>query len=224
MKKRVMTIVLMLAVLLSAAGCKKKEETEKSGKKTKKTTETSETETDTEPEPSTSETSEPTEPSVSETQDPNGFRFTEENYPIIDGSTSTKPMATAITSIMLGIPRGEADGRMEFHKTTQSFSYLMDGSADMLICAQPADSVFEMMDEANFEYEMEAFAAEALVFAPSHRAPSESPEGLSRTKLLGSSQYSVGVGPGNMYKGPGNMYKLSKGLYEANHCPSASHA
>ena len=59
---------------------------------------------------------------------------------------------------------------------------------------------------------------------PSHRAPSESPEGLSRTRLLGFNQYSVGVGPGNMYKGPGNMYKLSKGLYEANHCPSASHA
>ena len=53
--------------------------------------------------------------------------------------------------------------------------------------------------------------------SPSYSAPSESPEGLSKTRFLGPNQNSVGVGPGN-------MYKLSKGLYGANHCPSASHA
>ena len=94
----------------------------------------------------------------------NTFEFTEENFPTIDGSTSTKPMATAIKSLLLGIDRDAADTSMEFHKTSKSFEYLVNGEADMLIVAQPSDEVFTMMDDSNFEYEMEPFALEALVF------------------------------------------------------------
>ena len=102
------------------------------------------------------------------------FEFTKDNYPTLDGSTSTKPMATAITSVLLGIPREEADQMLTFHKTTESFRYLMRDEAKLLICAQPADSVIEMMKEENFEYDMEAFASEALVFVVNASNPIES--------------------------------------------------
>ena len=152
------------ALSFFATGCKKKT--------------SDDTSTDTESSQTTSETQKPTdtEPSATPTPTPapTGFQFTKDNYPVIDGSTSTKPMATSITSVMLGIPRSDADDMLTFHKTTQSFRYLMDGEADMLICAQPADSVIETMKEEKFEYEMEPFSAEALVFVVNVNNPVES--------------------------------------------------
>ena len=157
-------IAVSTAVSFFATGCKKKT--------------SDDTSTDTESSQTTSETQKPTdtEPSATPTPTPapTGFQFTKDNYPVIDGSTSTKPMATSITSVMLGIPRSDADDMLTFHKTTQSFRYLMDGEADMLICAQPADSVIETMKEENFEYEMEPFSAEALVFVVNVNNPVES--------------------------------------------------
>ena len=169
MKKRIISVILMMAMILSV-GCKKKAKTESSESSestTESTTErmTEKTESETDPE---------TTPSTTEKPDPDSFSFTKDNYPVIDGSTSTKPMATAITSVLLGIPREEADSMLEFHKTTRSFSYLMDREAKLLICAEPAQSVFDEMKERKFEYEMEAFSAEALVFVVNASNPVES--------------------------------------------------
>ncbi|MBR5040589.1 MAG: substrate-binding domain-containing protein [Clostridiales bacterium] len=159
------TIAASIALTCFLAGCKKSDSSKDTTKKTGKTTSVSETE-----EPTDTEPSETPDTSI----DLSEFQFTEDNYPVIDGSTSTKPMATAITSIMLGIPRSEADDMLEFHKTSQSFSFLMEGEADLLICAEPAASVFETLEENNFEYEMEAFSAEALVFVVNVNNPVES--------------------------------------------------
>ena len=169
MKKRIISVVLMMAMILSV-GCKKKAKTESSESSestTESTTEsmTEKTESETEPE---------TTPSTTGNPEPDSFSFTKDNYPVIDGSTSTKPMATAITSVLLGMPRAEADKMLEFHKTSRSFTYLMDGEASILICAEPAQSVFDEMKERNFEYEMEAFSAEALVFVVNVNNPVES--------------------------------------------------
>ncbi|MBQ6271406.1 MAG: substrate-binding domain-containing protein [Clostridiales bacterium] len=165
MKKCVVSILLSLSMILSVTGCHKKDNEESSTESTSEKTETTET--------SVSETTETSETSATDPE-PEEFHFTKDNYPVIDGSTSTKPMATAITSIMLGIPRSEADDMLEFHKTSQSFSFLMEGEADLLICAEPAASVFETLEENNFEYEMEAFSAEALVFVVNVSNPVES--------------------------------------------------
>ncbi|MBR5057406.1 MAG: hypothetical protein IKX04_02460, partial [Clostridiales bacterium] len=98
-------IAVSTAVSFFATGCKKKS--------------TDETSTDTESSRTTSETEKPTDTEPSETPAttpaPTGFQFTKDNYPVIDGSTSTKPMATSITSVMLGIPRSEAHEMLDFH-------------------------------------------------------------------------------------------------------------
>ncbi|MBO4689207.1 MAG: substrate-binding domain-containing protein [Clostridiales bacterium] len=165
-------VLLFSCVSTAVTGCRKSE-SEESTKKTKKTKATEETSDDTEPTDTEPTDTEPTDTSDPGTP-PGEFEFTSYNFPVIDGSTSTKPMATAMTSIMLGMSRKEAGDMLEFHKTTMSFTFLIEGTADILICAQPADSVFEMMDEENFEYEMEPFAAEALVFVVNSSNPIES--------------------------------------------------
>ncbi|MCR4927708.1 MAG: substrate-binding domain-containing protein [Lachnospiraceae bacterium] len=100
--------------------------------------------------------------------------FDQSTFPVIDGSTSTKPMAVAVRSLLLGEGRDKADNEMEFHKTSLSFEYLINEDADLLIVAQPSDEVFDMMKEVDFEYEMEAFALEGLVFVCNKNNPVDS--------------------------------------------------
>ena len=187
MKSKIISLILAGSMILSLGACAKKDTMDGSSESTvatettakKETTSKKETTETPDPIPETSPT--PAVPSVSE-QDPTEapssvpteYTFTKINYPVIDGSTSTKPMAAALTSIMLGIPRSEADEMLEFHKTSSSFSYLVEGHADLLICAEPADSVFDMMKENHFDYEMEPFAAEALVFVVNASNPVDS--------------------------------------------------
>ena len=114
---------------------------------------------------------------TSATSDPGSsgtFFFTMDNYPRLDGSTSTKPLATAITAALLGIDTYDANNMLQFHKTSESFRYLMRGEADLLIVAEPAESVLEELANANFEYEMEPFASEALVFVVNVNNPVDS--------------------------------------------------
>ncbi len=187
MKSKIISLILAGSMILSLGACAKKDPVDGSSESTvatettakKETTSKKEATEKADPIPETSPT--PTVPSVSEmepteapTYGPQEYSFTKINYPVIDGSTSTKPMAAALTSIMLGIPRSEADEMLKFHKTSSSFSYLVEGHADLLICAEPADSVFDMMKENHFDYEMEPFAAESLVFVVNASNPVDS--------------------------------------------------
>ncbi len=123
--------------------------------------------------PTTSATS-ATESATSSETEIATFEFTKENYPTIDGSTANKPMAVAVTSVLLGISREEADSMLAFHKTDFAFDYLMNGEADILIVAEPADFVINNMTAHHFEYEMEPFANEGLVFVVNVNNPVES--------------------------------------------------
>ncbi|MBR5937955.1 MAG: substrate-binding domain-containing protein [Clostridiales bacterium] len=181
MKSKIISLMLAGSMLLSLGACAKKDPTDGSSDTSVTTETTAKKETTETMEPSLETTPTPTVPSETETEPteaptygPQEYSFTKINYPVIDGSTSTKPMAAALTSIMLGIPRSETDEMLKFHKTSSSFSYLVEGTADLLICAEPADSVFDMMKENHFDYEMEPFAAEALVFVVNASNPVDS--------------------------------------------------
>jgi phosphate transport system substrate-binding protein len=92
------------------------------------------------------------------------FTFTRDNFPRMDGSTSTIPLGQAVASVLLGEPRDKVADLAVFNKTTQSFRKLMNGESDVLIVAEPNAGVFEEMKQANFEYEMTPIATDALVF------------------------------------------------------------
>lgn len=92
------------------------------------------------------------------------FRFTRENFPILDGSTSLVPLGQGIASVLLGESREEVSDLISFNRTTQSFRNLRDGQCDIVIAAEPKAEVFEEMASAAFPYLMETIAKEALVF------------------------------------------------------------
>ena len=92
------------------------------------------------------------------------FDFTKENFPRLDGSTSTVPLGKTLTSALLGISEKEAEDFCVFNRTTQSFRNLLAGEADMLIVGEPNAKVFQEMADAGFKYRIEDFATDALIF------------------------------------------------------------
>jgi len=92
------------------------------------------------------------------------FIFTRENFPRMDGSTSTAPLAEAVATVLLQEPREAVTELVDFSRTTQSFRNLADGLCDILIVSEPAPEVFTELDSMGFEIELAPVALDALVF------------------------------------------------------------
>ena len=114
----------------------------------------------------------PTEAPVEETQPP--FAFTAENFPRMDGSTATKPMAEAVYAELLGVSREEAAETIHFSKTTQSYYNLIDGRADILIVYEGNEAVEDYRERMGFSWEKTAFANDAFVFLVNEENPVDS--------------------------------------------------
>ena len=117
-------------------------------------------------------------PSATHTLAPEGtgqpFVFTRENFPRLNGSTSAVPLAQAVASVLLGESRDEVAGLASFSRTTASYRALMAGEADLLLAAEPAQSIWDEKEEAGFEWVMEPFATDALVFVVNEDNPVDS--------------------------------------------------
>ena len=92
------------------------------------------------------------------------YTFTRDNFPRLNGSTSTVPLAQAICSVLLNESREDVSDLTQFSKTTESYRQLMYGNSDLLIAAEPAEKVVQEMEEEGFAWQMEPFAIEGLVF------------------------------------------------------------
>ena len=105
------------------------------------------------------------EPAASPTPDSGNFiTFSRENFPRLDGSTATAPLAQAVAAVLLGESEEAVADLIDFSRTTQSYRELMAGNADLLIAAEPNAAVFDEMEAAGFKIEMEPVAMDALVF------------------------------------------------------------
>ncbi len=105
------------------------------------------------------------------TTEPALFTFTRENFPRMDGSTSLVPLGEAIASVLLGEPRDAVSDLIAFNRTTQSYRNLMWGDCDILIAAEPSESVVQEMKEQGFQYEMTPIATDALIFVVNANNP-----------------------------------------------------
>ena len=92
------------------------------------------------------------------------FVFTRENFPRLDGSTSTVPLGQAIASVLLGESREEVSDLIQFSRTTESYQNLLWDNADVVIAAEPAEIVWEEKEALGFNWEMAPFAVDGLVF------------------------------------------------------------
>jgi len=92
------------------------------------------------------------------------FTFTRENFPRMDGSTSTAPLAQAAATVLLGEPREAVTDLVDFSRTTQSFRNLANGLCDILIVSEPAPEVLGELRAMDFDIEIAPVALDALVF------------------------------------------------------------
>ena len=83
-------------------------------------------------------------------------------------------VALAVAAVLLGESREEAADLVEFSKTTQSYRNLMWGGADLLLAAEPAESIWTEKEENGFEWVMEPFAIDGLVFVVNADNPVDS--------------------------------------------------
>jgi len=102
------------------------------------------------------------------------FVFTRSNFPRMDGSTSTAPLAEAAACVLLGEPREAVAELVLFNRTTQSFRNLAAGLCDILIVSEPAPEVFEELKALRFELDMAPISLDALVFVVNSGNPVDS--------------------------------------------------
>ena len=102
------------------------------------------------------------------------FVFTRENFPRMDGSTSTVPLAQAAACVLLGEPREDVAELAQFNRTTQSYRNLAAGLCDILIVNEPSPEVLAEMKEQGFEFEIKPIATDALVFVVNATNPVDS--------------------------------------------------
>lgn len=101
-------------------------------------------------------------------EDAASIGVTAENYPRIDGSTSTLPLVQRIYKRMFLPSVNKGDGWPELpqkaSKTMRSYELLIAGDVDLILVPDPSKEVEEMADSAGTELEYIPIGAEALVF------------------------------------------------------------
>ena len=101
------------------------------------------------------------------------FVFTWSNFPRRDGSTSTAPLARALCSVLLGQTTESVSPLVNFSRTTQSYRNLMEGTADLVLAAEPAPEVRQALEEGE-QWLITPFATDALVFVVNKDNPVDS--------------------------------------------------
>ena len=101
-------------------------------------------------------------------------RFSLEEYPHVDGSTSMLPLSRALMMASTGVSAQEAELRISHSKTTLSFYALVSGEADLLLVARPAQEAFDYAEDMGVELEMRPIGVDALVFLTSDKNPVDS--------------------------------------------------
>ena len=125
------------------------------------------------PEPTAEPTPEPTaEPTPEPAEEP--FRFTRENFPRLNGSTSTVPLAEAVCSTLLGESREAVSDLVQFSKTTQAYYALLNKRADLLIIGEANADVLAEKEKQGFEWLKTPFATDAFVFVVNEKNPVDS--------------------------------------------------
>jgi len=89
--------------------------------------------------------------------------ITHQNYPKIDGSTSTLEIVRAINRAMYKSVNNENFPEAA-SKTVPSYKLLINGEVDMIIVPYASSDVLALAEEAGVEIEFYPIAAEALVF------------------------------------------------------------
>lgn len=88
--------------------------------------------------------------------------FSQENYPRIDGSTATLPLAEAFKSAFTGIDINDVE--IEHSKTHNAYINLINGNTDLIIVTYPSEDEKKLAENKGVELEIVPIVKEAFVF------------------------------------------------------------
>ena len=100
------------------------------------------------------------------TNEADAIGITAENYPRIDGATSTLPLVQNIYMSMF-LPNDEREWTklpQQASKTMQAYEMLIAGDVDLILVPDPSQDIEDKVKEAGIELEYIPIGAEALVF------------------------------------------------------------
>ncbi|NCB51141.1 MAG: hypothetical protein EOM54_04565 [Clostridia bacterium] len=100
------------------------------------------------------------------------FVFTEETFPVIEGSAALEPLAEAIASVMLGQSRESASEFLDMGNTVQSYTDLMSGDCGLVLAPEVKAALSGRQPDSVCEFA--AIAQDALVFYVSNTNPVDS--------------------------------------------------
>lgn len=140
-------------------------------------------------EPSQSTTGQPALSAVSSAPanlpDPGGWAaslsLSEENYPKVDGSTATIPLAVYVRSKITGETLEESTGNTVFSTTGPSYIALAEGRADLLVVYEAPEEVKAELKRKGAGFLMEPIGLDALVFLTNEANPAE---GLTEEQII----------------------------------------
>ena len=115
---------------------------------------------------STTEFKEPTDDNINAnlmTATAEEYGITNENYPNIDGSTSTLDLSRQINMTMYK-SQGNANYPSEASKTVPSYKRLINGEVDLILVPYASQDVLNLAKESGVELEFIPVVAEALIF------------------------------------------------------------
>ena len=181
--QRIYAVTLIILMLLLASCGKEEVVTSLSSAEESSTEKVTEVQTTAQTEPAEStkenvtekasetEMSSETEPS-SET-DPaidTDYNFTVDDYPVVDGSTATKPLAKAFYEAFTGIQIEDVD----HSKTHQAYLKLINKEADLILVVDPSEDDLKAAEEAGVELQYDTVVNEAFVFFVNTQNPVQS--------------------------------------------------
>lgn len=192
--KRLISLMLALALALSLISCAKKTEDgdkadppNTSGEQAPGDTGNSDKDTSARPADDDKDTSADPADSDDDSGGPDGGgepaipdapitapHFARDQFPRLDGSTATAPLAIAMAALMLGESEEDVTPLISFSRTTNSYYNLLCGSADLLIAGEGSEEVYAERERRGFEWEQTPFAIDAFVFVVNENNPVDS--------------------------------------------------
>ena len=97
--------------------------------------------------------------------------FTNTNYPKIDGSTATLPLAEAFKADFTGTNINEVE--IEHTKTHNAYVNLINGNADLILVTYPSEDEKQLAEQQGVELEIVPIVKEAFVFFVNKNNPVE---------------------------------------------------
>jgi phosphate transport system substrate-binding protein len=106
--------------------------------------------------------------------DVSGLSISENEFPRLDGSTSTIPLGEAIAAIMTGKDRAACKQYAKFTGTNEAYINLVNGDTDILVVYEMPDEAAAYIQEKGAELEIAPIGRDALVFIVNSQNPIDS--------------------------------------------------